>query len=244
MRYYSDNMRRALLILMSVVPLLPLAASSCSSDVTDTAGPGAGGELGSGGSGGSTTTSSSSSSSSSSTTSSTSGSGGSAGAGASGGAGGSVVCNDFGIGEPNDSEATAFKLKADTLSECEGDHIVGWIAGDNDPDWFYYKGDDNLCTIWAVKPARDLDTSDSDLRVCAYFECVSAEIEIQGGCPSGTTDDTSPAGRVGCCGDTDGFQVEINCKSTTDDDAWVYIRVDKPTAVPSTCSEYTLNYEY
>jgi hypothetical protein len=169
-------------------------------------------------------------------TASSSGSGGSAGAG------GATSCVDIALGEPNESETTAYRLKAAAIDDCDGsgDTINGVIAGFQDVDWYFYEGDDGIgCS---VDPTRSLTQSESGLRICKYFECISGDTEVDD-CPSGTTPALSPENRPGCCG-TSGFDVGLNCGGTLDEHAYVYIRIDQPGGNLATCNGYSLDYHY
>ena len=193
------------------------------------------------GAGGSTSSSGNGSSTSSSSLSSSSSVGaGGEGAGSVGGAGGSPpTCTDIGLGEPNQSEGSAWKLKGDPIDDCDGDggSITGTLAP-GDVDWFYYQGNDALCV---VDPTRSLSQSQGGARLCKYAECVSGTLTVD--CPSGTTTDTSPEGRSGCCGSS-GFDIDVNCAGTIDDDTLIYIRIDQPGGGAEVCNDYTLAYHY
>jgi hypothetical protein len=176
------------------------------------------------------------------TTSSSTGMGAAGGAGGmgTGGMGVGGGCVDIGLGEPNESETTAWALKMSSIDDCDdsGDSITGVIAP-GDTDWFYYEGDDK--TFCVVDPTRSLSQSQSGLRLCKYFECLNGNTEVD--CPGGTTAETSGEGRPGCCG-TSGFDVDLNCAGSLDEHAYVYIRLDQPGGDASTCNEYTLDYHY
>jgi hypothetical protein len=165
-----------------------------------------------------------------------------AGAAGGGGHGAGASCEEPGFGEPNETEATAYELAPDPIDDCDGNggQFSGAIVGANDVDWFAYRGNDSWCV---VNPSRELDPPDHGVRVCAFFACVSSDTELDG-CPAGADEATSPDGRPGCC-NSSGFTVsDINCPGTIDDDAFVYIRIDVPSADPSTCAHYTVDYHY
>ncbi|MBW2453903.1 MAG: hypothetical protein JRI68_05315 [Deltaproteobacteria bacterium] len=213
--------------------VVPPVVIACSSAEPDDEGDGAGGLVnGGGGTGAWTTTTSTSSStttsSSSSSTSSTSGQGG--------------ACPDLGLGEANQTEDTAFKLKAEAISDNDGDGdtISGTIAGGADIDWFYYEGNDK--PIYVVNPTRGLSSDFSGLRLCVFFQCLNGDTLFT--CPQSTTPATSPHNREGCCG-TAGFEVEdLDCTGTWDEHAYVYIRVDDPNGATDTCADYVVSYHY
>lgn len=143
-------------------------------------------------------------------------------------------CDDSGPNEPNDSELGAHWLG--NLDDCDGTGgmVAGIIASDADADWYEYTGDDSVCS---VDPTRVL-TANVPLRLCKYAECLSGTTTVT--CPLGTTDDTSPDGRAGCCA-TEGFSMAIEC-STFDDNAEIFIRVD--SAGQADCTVYSLDYHF
>jgi len=217
-----------------VLAALPVALA-CSSAETDDETEGAGGLVnGGGGTGAWTTTTTSSSTTASS--SSSSGTGGSSASGQGG------ACPDLGLGEMNQSEDTAFKLKTDAISDCDssGDTVSGTIAGGDDIDWFYYEGNDQPGCF--VNPWRGLSTDVSGLRLCVFFQCLNGDTSFT--CPSAITPTNSPHNRPGCCS-TSGFEVDdLDCSGTWDEHVYVYMRIDDPNADPSTCADYVLSYHY
>ncbi len=177
----------------------------------------------------------------STTTSASSSSGSGAGSG-SGGAGGGLDCPNTGLGEPNESEVSAFRLKVDAIDDCDGsgDSVSGVIAGPDDVDWFYYEGDDGIGCI--VDPTRAVVQSVSGLRLCVFIECLSGTAEFS--CPAPSTSATSPEGRPGCCHSADFDITDLNCTGSLDEHAFVYIRLDQPGGAWDTCNAYTLDYHY
>jgi hypothetical protein len=161
--------------------------------------------------------------------------------GSSGDGGAGPGCVDNGIGEPNESEATAYPLVSGAIEDCDGDGstFAGTLAP-GDVDWITYEGSDVFGCV--VDPTRAISQSQSGMRMCKFFQCISGDTEVT--CPSGTTSATSPGGRAGCCG-TMGFGVSgLNCTGTSSDDTDVYIRLDMPNGNASTCNDYTLAYHY
>lgn len=167
--------------------------------------------------------------------SSTSGDAGS-GTGGQGGA----ACANTDPGEPNDSEAMAYSIGDLGCSDDKGGFIYGVLDGPADQDWFAYDGKDTVTC--SVNPTSGVTVSSGIARVCAYFECAGKAPTSVGTCPAGTTSDTSPEGRPGCCGSAS-FTVDLNCKGTIDDSSRVYLRVDDPTKA-SVCAPYTLSFHY
>lgn len=173
--------------------------------------------------------------------SSTAGAGGNA-AGGAGGSGGAPVCNDQGVGEPNDSEGTAHKLSDKKISDCDGAKTFTGTLSGNEEEWLFYEGDDNFGFSCSVDPTRTLSPTDKGLRLCKFFECLSGKTEFT--CPGGTTKATSGNGRAGCCG-SQGFTVsDLNCTGTIDDVAYVYMRIDHPQPSANHCIDWTLTYKY
>lgn len=133
-----------------------------------------------------------------------------------------------------------------TIDDCDGDgaNVEGKLPS-GDADWYRYVGNDS----WgcAVDASRSL-VADDDVRLCKYLdpetdpssdglECEDLTFD----CPEGTTPDTSPEGRDGCCSNDGAFELEPNCKGT-DDSVAVYIRVDSPNK--TSCISYALDYHY
>jgi hypothetical protein len=144
------------------------------------------------------------------------------------------VCNDSGPGEPNDSEGSASNLGE--LDDCDasGGYLDGVLAGD-DVDWYVYHGGDAFGCM--VDPSREIE-ADGGYRVCKFVSCDSGEGTVT--CPAGTSAETSPDGRSGCCAQQ-AFELTIDCPGLTDS-ASVYVRVDKPPAYD--CVNYKLTIHY
>jgi hypothetical protein len=150
-------------------------------------------------------------------------------------------CYDVGQGEPNDSEGTALNLTGQPITDCDytGGAVNGTIDSPSDEDWYYYAATDELACF--VNPERSLTTTNGGVQLCKYFECYQGPTQVN--CPIGTTADTSPDGRDGCCA-TYGFNVDIDCTDTSSDDAWVYLRVSAPGAPSNVCTHYAVDYHY
>lgn len=230
---------RLLLLLLPVLTQICAGLAGCSGG----GGSGGAGEAGGdGGAGGSDTSSGGSTSNrgGGATVGSTSASDASATASsgsATGGVGG-ASCVDTGLGEPdNDSEASAHRV----TGSCEDDKvgkIYGVLDGPGDVDWYVYTGEDKLnCK---VNPTHGIEADAGKLRVCVFAECIEADVEVS--CPAGAQPEASPGGRSGCCA-TSTFELGLNCKGTTADDANLFIRVDDPTG-EATCPSYTVSYHY
>ena len=147
---------------------------------------------------------------------------------------GTTVCTDDGP-EGNDSEATATDLGA--IDDCDGDGgAVSGVLDSGDVDWFVYHGDDVTGCI--VNPWRSLD-ADTEYRICKFVECDDGSPNYIT-CPEGTSPETSPDGRQGCCS-LQAFELSPDCESWTDS-AKVYVRLDAPPS--SACVHYTLSFHY
>lgn len=192
------------------------ASTTSSGDTTSSAG-GAGGAGGTGGTGGA------------------GGEGSTGGAGGEGGAGGGGdACEDPAPSEPNETEAMATYLGMITDDDDEGGSFTGTLVDASDVDWFTYDGVDVLG--YTVDPSRSF--SAGLFRVCKFVECINgAQTDVT--CEGGSTAQTSPEGRSGCC-HTSAFSIDVDCVGE-DDDTTVFIRVDQPTAA---CASYTISYHY
>jgi hypothetical protein len=155
----------------------------------------------------------------------------STGTGGTGAAGGGS-CMD--MLEPNDSEATAAFVA--NINDCDTNEmsIQAALNGTSDVDWYHYSGSDDFGCV--VDPTRSL-TAQGTLRLCKYAECLSGSASVD--CKNGSTPDTSPQGRSGCC-HTAGFGIDLSCPGN-DDAAEIYIRLDQGG---SACVDYTVNYHY
>jgi hypothetical protein len=147
------------------------------------------------------------------------------------------VCNAD-DNEPNESEVDALNFGEINDNDDSGGSVAGVLDHGDDEDWFTYTGDDDLGYV--VDPTREIVT-DGELRICKFAECLDGLEITEIACPPGTNEDTSPAGRPGCCSD-EGFEMgAFNCGDTSEDSAYIYIRLDQPV---QQCVSYTLNYHY
>lgn len=137
--------------------------------------------------------------------------------------------------EPNDVEGQAFSLGAFNDCDPEGSMIQGILGGPNDTDWYRYVGSDDFGCV--VDPARTVTASNS-VRVCKFAECTDGSTPVID-CQNGSTPDTSPEGRAGCCF-TAGFGMDVECDAVSDD-ATVYIRFDNPG---DACVVYDMAYHF
>ena len=82
----------------------------------------------------------------------------------------------------------------------------------------------------------------STIGLCLYLQCLSGDPEVT--CNTGTTPDTSHDARPGCCATgTTEIAPDLNCTSTTDETALVFMRVYDPSGA-AVCTEYTLSWHY
>jgi hypothetical protein len=150
-------------------------------------------------------------------------------------------CIDIGS-EPSNSEANAASLASQPISDCNGTGgiVNGTINGSSDVDWYTYAASDELGCV--VDPTRTLTSISGGVRLCKYAECYMGATNVT--CPIGTTQETSPDGRSGCCANF-GFQFDdLDCADTFSDDAFIYIRVDQPAAQANTCNHYAIDFHY
>lgn len=152
-----------------------------------------------------------------------------------GGTGGGAPCIDTGPGEPNDSEAAASNLGSATDCDGTGGTVSGVLAGTGDVDWYLYRATDEIgCS---VDPSRTFSPP-GGARLCKFAQCTgggAADVT----CQLGSSPATSPSGRPGCC-HTQSFSIDIDC-SGVDDDAQIYLRVDRPVNV---CTAYSIVFHY
>ena len=144
--------------------------------------------------------------------------------------------------EPNGREGTAIKLSSSNDCDGHGDKTTGMLAGSDDADWHWFEGYDvGYCY---VNPTVTLESQDPSVRVCTFFECVD-DAETTVDCPSGSTAETSPEGRKGCCAAGPGeLKVRgVDCEWTSYEDIDVYIRIDR-TDRAEACAEYAFSYHY
>jgi hypothetical protein len=223
----------------AVLGLLPAALFvACSSGTgADEEWPELKGAAGGGGPGGAAATSSESSAGGGGAGGAGTGGGGAGGAGTGGsgdGGGGAPPCNDPGPGEPNDTEATAMFLGLITDDDSDGSSFAGTLAGPADVDWYTYSGVDTFG--YEVDLSRTFTSG--QFRVCQFAQCLTGTTSLT--CPSGTTPQSSPAGRPGCCDNASFIITDIDCAGV-DEDTTVFIRIDQPV---SACVPYSIVYHY
>jgi hypothetical protein len=141
--------------------------------------------------------------------------------------------------EPNESEDAAYYLGVLGDSDDPGS-IAATLDHENDVDWYTYDGEDNFGLPPGVAPGRDLTTS-GGLRLCKFLECPDGIAVTEVMCPNGSDLSQSPGGRPGCCSIGSIQMPDFNCSGSTDDSAFVYIRLDMADAQ---CVDYTVSYEF
>ena len=135
--------------------------------------------------------------------------------------------------ESNNSESAAASLG--NLDDCDDGITVSAVLAGNDVDWFSYLGNDGFCF---VNPSRTI-SSDGQARLCKFFDCGQYQTDVT--CPAGTSAEQSPNGLPGCCG-IGVVEPSVDCIGTLSEDVEVFLRVDKPPALP--CVTYTIDLSY
>lgn len=189
---------------------------------------------------GPTTTGTSGTTGSSSTTVGTSTTGGMSSSSSSSGGDSAPVCNPDDSIEPNNTEKTAYQLPNITDEDGAGGLLESILAGDQDKDWYWYKGTDVAFAY--VDPTASLATEMS-LRLCIFVRCrVGQTPPVE--C-NNSIDATSPDGGLpGCCntGKEPYVMIDLTCAGDGDDSADVYMRVDQ--GYPEKCVPYDLEYHF
>lgn len=149
------------------------------------------------------------------------------------------VCTGEESSEPNNSLPSAALLKE--IDDCDGSggSFKGVLAGESDPDFFHYKGNDSLgCVVDA-----SASTKTAGIRLCVFVVCAAGTTELKS-CKKGTKA-TSPGGAQGCCTDGPGdVSVEHGCPLVgASDSADVYMRVDAPGS-GAACKAYDVTYHF
>jgi hypothetical protein len=158
-----------------------------------------------------------------------------------------VPCEDLWelTAHTNDIENNATALASLPVDDCAPEEPVsGLLDGADDVDWYSYQGADSSCI---VNPRQHVSNASASVRLCAFLACVDSSAGTFFTCPSGTVESQSPDGRSGCCGTGTDVDIEFNdldCMSSNDDSAFVFLRVDDPAGDPTTCTSYTLRYTY
>jgi hypothetical protein len=149
-----------------------------------------------------------------------------------------AACYDTGAGEPNDSEADALSLGEMKDSE-DRKTIEGVLDGHTDKDWYLYVGRDTA-TGW-MSPGLEISGGNVPVRACLFASCLNGLGKTEVECEDGSEDSISPSGLPGCCSYAD-FDIDLNCASTTNDEAAMYIKIY--TDMEDVCEPYSVNYGY
>ncbi|MCB9569507.1 MAG: hypothetical protein H6710_20215 [Myxococcales bacterium] len=150
------------------------------------------------------------------------------------------MCNPPDEMEPNNSEDDAFQLDNITDEDGAGQSFDSILAGDQDVDWFWYRGTD---VAFAYVDPTAMADAEMNLRLCVFVSCrVGATPPVD--C-NNSIDALSPEGLVGCCqtGKEPYVMIDLTCdEGGGDDSADVYMRVDR--GQPDRCVHYTLDYHF
>jgi hypothetical protein len=149
-----------------------------------------------------------------------------------------AACYDTGPGEFNDSEADAVSLGEMKDSE-DRKTIEGVLDGHTDKDWYLYVGRDTA-TGW-MSPGLEISGGNVPVRACLFASCLNGLGKTEVECEDGSEDSISPSGLPGCCSYAD-FDIDLNCASTTNDEAAMYIKIY--TDMEDVCEPYSVNYGY
>jgi hypothetical protein len=221
--------------LRSMPAALTIAVACASSSEAPSAWPELQGDVGGGGFGGVVVSGGGDPTTSSASSSSAGGAPGSGGGGAGPSEGGGAPCGDTGPGEPNENEATATALGSITDCDDTSGNVAGVLTSETDVDWYRYSATDDFgCS---VDPSRAFSPPQG-ARLCKFAQC-SGGGAADVSCELGSSPATSPSGRPGCC-HTQSFSMDIDCAGA-DDDASIFLRVDRPAAV---CTSYSILFHY
>jgi len=149
-----------------------------------------------------------------------------------------AVCYDNGAGEPNESESDAAPL-GEMKDSDDAKTLEGVLDGATDKDWYMYIGRD-AATGW-VDPGLEISGGSVPIRACLFASCLNGLGKTEVDCLDGSDVSTSPAGLPGCCSYAD-FEMDLNCASTSNDEAAMYIKVY--TEMEDVCEPYSVNYWY
>jgi hypothetical protein len=136
-----------------------------------------------------------------------------------------------------DTEAQAFFLGSITDCESVFETVSGILGGPADTDWYTYNGSDAPLCI--SDPSFSISGSNG-LRRCLYVVCDSGSAAFT--CPAGSTQNTSPDGKNGCCTTDDFLTInDLDCMGGSDDSVSMWLRIDQ---TQEECNEYsgTVNF--
>jgi hypothetical protein len=123
---------------------------------------------------------------------------------------------------------------------CEGTNDLGVIATLFGPetDWYTFAGNEGFGCF--EQPAA-IVIADITTDVCVYIACLEGDV-IALDCADGSSDETSPDGALGCCGQDQTGIAGYDCSglgSSKDVNAWISVG----TAEES-CTDYALSYAF
>lgn len=141
---------------------------------------------------------------------------------------------------PLDADAHADEASAYVLEgiDCGNGIDLGVAATLFGPetDWYTYPGGEVF--MCPERPAAQVAT-DVVTDVCVYLECISGGDVQNLVCADGSTDATSPDGRLGCCGQDAAGVAGYDCSGFGGKDVNVWISVG---TAEETCSDYAMSY--
>jgi len=149
------------------------------------------------------------------------------------------ACYDFGVGEDNGSEGDAVGL-GEMKDKDDPVTLEGLLDGHEDQDWYMFIGRDTISAS-RVAPGLELGGGTVPVRACLFASCLNGLGKTEVECPDEAESQTSPSGLPGCCSYAD-FEMDLNCKSTTDDEAAMYLLVY--TDMEDVCEPYQVTYWY
>jgi hypothetical protein len=138
--------------------------------------------------------------------------------------------------EPNNDIASAHDLGGVTDCDSDGATMGGVLDGAGDRDWYTLHGDDKFgCK---VDPAFTVQCTEP-VTLCAYFLCDSGGTVVT--CHGASAPAVSVMGDKGCCGDVLSMSPSLDCTSTNEDSAQVWLEV---STAAQACVGYSIQYHY
>lgn len=153
-----------------------------------------------------------------------------------------LACTDYGVGEPNNDEASAYPIGYVGDVDSQGFTVCGVLSGAGDVDWYQYDGSDGF---GVVDPTQGV-SSVLGTELCTYAKCKSGTVKFT--CPDDTTPSTSPSGLPGCCAATSstnqGFQLlGSTCLGTVQSDS-MSIVMSVARVSGALCTPYQLEFHF
>jgi len=146
-------------------------------------------------------------------------------------------CNADGY-EPNNTESASTFLGNVSGNDAQGSSLSAVYAPPDDEDWYVISISDQLFNT--VDPAVTT-TSSNPLKACIYYECTAGGTAPLT-CPSGSTPDVSPGGKMGCCMTNPGqLHIQPQCLGTINTSGNAFIRITA-AAGNAQCSDYTIQW--